>query len=144
MDTVQQFFSQLVINLILAMIPLLAAYSINAIHKLTQKAQLETKRIKEEEQRKLLTDALEDIEILTSKTVTDIEQTTAKALRSLVKEGIKDKAELESLANKAFNEIAEAVKPESKALIQKNFGNFSKYLTKAIESKVFELKNGVS
>ena len=141
MDTAQQFFSQIVIDVAITAIALLAAYSINVMHKLTQKAQLETKRIKDEEQRKLLTDALQDLEILTTKTVADIEQTTAKALREAVKNGIKDKAELEELSKKAFNEIAEAFKPESKALIQKNFGNFSKYLTKAIEAKVLELKS---
>jgi stalled ribosome rescue protein Dom34 len=142
MDTAQQFLSQIVIDVAMAAIALLAAYAINAMRKLTEKAKLETKRIQDEAQRKLLTDALDDLETLTSKTVAQIEQTTAKTLREAVKNGVKDKAELEALSKKAFNEIAEALKPESKALIQKNFGNFSKYLTNAIEAKVLELKSG--
>lgn len=134
MDTAQQFLSQIVIDVAMAGITLLAAYGINAIHKLTQKVKLETKRIQDEEQRKLLTDALEDLEDLTTKTVADIEQRTARALREAVKQGVRERAELEALAKEAYDEIAEAFKPESKALIQKNFGSFSKYLTKAIEA----------
>lgn len=141
MDTAQQFLSQIIIDVALAGVALLAAYAINAMRKLTEKVKLETQHIKDEEQRKLLTDALEDVEILTSKTVAQIEQTTAKTLREAVKNGVRDKTELEALSMKAFNEIAEALKPESKALIENNFGNFSKYLTKAIETKVLELKS---
>lgn len=143
METMQQLFNQVVINFVMAALALLAAYAINALHKLTEKAKLETKRLKDEEQRKLLIDALEDIEILTTKTVTEIEQTTAQALREAVKSGVRDRAELEALSKKAFDEIANALKPESKALIEKHFGNFSKYLTKAIETKVFGVKNGL-
>lgn len=141
METAQQLFNQIVIDIAMAMIALLAAYGVNAIKKLTKKVKLETELIKNEEQRKLLTDALNDLENLTTKTVAQIEQTTAKALREAVKNGIKDRAELEALSKKAFDEIAGALKPESKALIEKNFGNFSKYLTNAIEAKVLELKS---
>lgn len=141
MDTAQQFLSQIIIDVALAGVALLAAYAINAMRKLTEKVKLETQHIKDDEQRRLLTDALEDVEILTSKTVAQIEQTTAKTLREAVKNGVRDKTELEALSMKAFNEIAEALKPESKALIENNFGNFSKYLTKAIETKVLELKS---
>ena len=141
MDTAQQFFSQIVIDVAMAGIALLTAYGINAIHKITQKVKLEARRIQDEEQRRLLTDALEDLEDLTTKTVADIEQRTAKALRRAVKQGIKERADLEALAKEAYDEIAEAFKPESKVIIQKNFGSFSKYLTKAIEAKVLELKS---
>src|SRR5690554_723288 len=118
METAHQLFNQIVIDVAMAMIALLAAYGVNAIKKLTKKVKLETELIKNEEQRKLLTDALNDLENLTTKTVAQIEQTTAKALREAVKNGIKDRAELEALSKKAFDEIAGALKPESKALIE--------------------------
>lgn len=142
METAQSVLNQVIIDVAMAMIALLAAYGVNAIRKLTEKAKLETESIQNEEQRKLLTDALKDLENLTTNTVAQIEQTTAKALREAVKNGVKNREELEALANKAYNEIAEALKPESKALIDKNFGSFSKYLTNAIEAKVLELKSG--
>lgn len=142
MDTLQQIFSQLAVDAILAGLALLAALAINALHKFTQKVKLETQRIESQEQRNLLIAALDDLDTLTTKTVTEIEQTTAKALREAVKQGVKDRGELLTLSKKAFDEIADALKPEYKNAIEKNFGNFSKYLTKAIETKVFELKNG--
>lgn len=138
-----QFIDQIANDITTAIIALLAAYILNTLHKLTEKAKLETKKLKKEEQRKLLLDALDDIEILTKMTVTEIEQTTAQTLREAVKNGVKDRAELESLSKKAFNEIADALKPEAKTLIEKQFGDFAKYLTKTIETKVFELKNGL-
>jgi hypothetical protein len=141
METTQQFLTQIAMNVALAGVALLAAYATNAMHKLTEKVKAETMRIKSDEQRKLLNDALDDVDILTKKTVAQIEQTTAKTLREAVKEGIRDKRELEALSIQAFNEIAEALKPESKAMIEENFGDFSKYLTKVIEEKVLELKS---
>ena len=113
METAQSVLNQVIIDVAMAMIALLAAYGVNAIRKLTEKAKLETESIQNEEQRKLLTDALKDLENLTTNTVAQIEQTTAKALREAVKNGVKNREELEALANKAYNEIAEALKPES-------------------------------
>lgn len=42
--------------------------------------------IEDEQQRGLLLDAITDLEFLAEKTVTNIEQTTAKALREAVKD----------------------------------------------------------
>lgn len=142
MDTLQEIFSQLAVDAILAGLALLAAIAINAVHKLANKAKLETAKIENEQQRNLLNAALDDVETLTTKTVTEIEQTTAKALREAVKQGTKDRAELLALSKMAFDEISDALQPEYKNMIEKNFGSFSKYLTKAIETKVFELKSG--
>lgn len=142
MDTLQEIFSQLAVDAILAGLALLAAIAINAVHKLAKKVKLETAKIENEEQRNLLNAALDDVETLTTKTVTEIEQTTAKALREAVKQGTKDRAELLALSKKAFDEISNALQPEYKNMIERNFGSFSKYLTKAIETKVFELKSG--
>lgn len=142
MGTVQPFITQLVTDVAIAALALLAAIAVNAVHKLTQKIQLQTKQIKSDEQRQLLLEALDDVENLTEKTVTAIEQTTAKTLREAVKQGTKDRSELLALSRDAYTEIVHGLKPEYITLIENNYGNFSTYLSKVIESKVFELKNG--
>lgn len=144
MDGTNQFFTQAILDIVLAALSLLLAYAAAAVRKYTEKVKVEAQQLKDDGQRNLLLDALNDVEELTTKTVTQIEQTTANALRQAVKDGKADKSELEALSKQAFNEISEALRPEAKTLIEKNFGNFSTYLTKTIESKVFELKNAGS
>ena len=136
--------SQMLPDLALAVLSLLLAYGINALRKLTEKVKTETRQIKNEEQRNLLLDALNDVDELATKTVTQIEQTTAKTLREAVKDGKAGKPELEALGTQALKEITEALRPECRELIEKNYGNLSTYLTKTIETKVFELKNAGS
>lgn len=131
-------------DLVLATLSLLLAFGVNALHKVTTKVKTETQQIKNDEQRNLLLDALNDVDELVTKTVTQIEQTTAKSLREAVKDELEDKSKLEALGTQAFKEIVEALRPECKELIEKNFGSFSAYLTKTIEAKVFQLKNGGS
>lgn len=144
MDGMHEIFTQAILDIFLAVLSLLLAYAVAAVRKFTDKVRTETQNLKNDEQRNLLLDALNDVEELTTKTVTQIEQTTAKALREAVKDGKTDKSELEALSKQAYNEITEALRPEAKELIEKNFGNFSTYLAKTIESKVFELKNAGS
>ena len=62
-------------------------------------------------------------------------------MREAVKDGLKNRSELEQLAKVAFNEVAEALKPQSRVLIEKHFGSFSKYLSKTIEAMVFKVKS---
>ena len=124
----------------MALITLLAAYGVNAIHKLTRKLNVETQTIKDQAKRDLLLDAIEDVELLATKTVAQIEQTTAKTLREAVKNGTSDRAELVELSNLAFREIESAIRPITVELINENYGDFSKYLAKTIEEKVLQLK----
>lgn len=133
--------TQMSTDLALTALTLLSAYAINVAHKMTAKIKAETEKIKNQEQRTLLQNAIDDVDELVTKTVKQIEQTTAKDLRAAVKEGKMDKSALEVLAKQAYLEISEALTPEVKDLIQKNFGNISTYLTKTIESTVLDLKN---
>lgn len=140
MDTMQLAVMEFTITVIITGLAVATGLAINAIRNFTKKVKSETKKIENEEQRNLLNAALDDLETLTTKTVTEIEQTTAKALRESVKDGKTDRAELLALSKKAFSEISNSLQPEYRNMIDKNFGSFSKFLTKAIETKVFELK----
>ncbi len=137
----EMIFEQTILGLALAAVSVLAFYGAKAIDNIAKKAKLEAKVIEDEQQRGLLLDAITDLEFLAEKTVTNIEQTTAKALREAVKDGLKNRSELEQLAKVAFNEVAEALKPQSRVLIEKHFGSFSKYLSKTIEAMVFKVKS---
>ena len=140
----QEFFTQIILDVVLALVALALAYGLSAIKSSIAKAKVEALKITNEKERQLLIDALDDIDILTTKTVSRIEQTTAKSLRELVKDGKIERNELIGLSQDAFNEISKSLRPECKTLVEKHFGDFSKYLTNSIEEKVLELKSSSS
>lgn len=135
-----EFVSQILVDILIALIGLAASYLIFVINKAKQRLEVETEKLKDEKQRALVKDALEQLNIITAKTVTKIEQTAAKALRETVKDGKTDKSELLALADQAYWEIINTMKPEYMGLLQKELGDLQKYIKDTIEEKVFELK----
>lgn len=140
MEVIQSTVSEAAVTIVLALIGLLAAYATYGIHKLTEKVKTQTAQLKDEEARRLLNNALEDVEELTTVTVASIEQTTAKQLREAVKDGKVDRSELVALSKQAAEEITAAVKPETQKVIEENLGSFRDYISKLIEEKVLSLK----
>ncbi len=141
MDMIQSTVSEAAVTIVLALVGLLAAFATYGIHKLTEKVKAQTAQLKDEDARRLLNNALEDVEELTTVTVASIEQTTAKQLREAVKDGKVDRSELVALSKQAADEIAAAVKPETQKVIEENFGSFRDYISKLIEEKVLGLKS---
>ena len=143
MEQITSMANEVVVNIVVALLGLLAAYAISGIRSFTTKVKLQTAQLESDGQRGLLLDALDDVQELTTKTVTAIEQTTAKALREAVKDGRATPEELKELSLVARDEIIDAVKPDTMRIIDENFGSFEEYVLKCIETKVLELKNGV-
>jgi vacuolar-type H+-ATPase subunit H len=114
MQAIQSTVNEAVVTLTISLIGLLAAYATYGIHKATQKVKTQTAQLKDENARRLLNNALEDVEELTVITVSAIEQTTAKQLREAVKDGKADRNELINLSKQAALEIMSAVKPETR------------------------------
>ena len=99
-----------------------------------------TAALENDEQRKLLMAALADLDLLTDKTVTSIEQTAAGDLRQLIKAGGASKDELKALSKEAYTRIRNSLATEYQAALKRNFGDFTNLITDSIEAKVLELK----
>lgn len=140
MEAIQSMAVETLSGLALAIISLLGAYGIFFIQKAGAKLKEQTAQITDDKQRKLLEDALADVETLATVTVGAIEQTTASALREAVRDGDIDRKELLALGTKAFEDIKAKVGTSSQALITRNLGSFDDYLHNLIETKVLELK----
>lgn len=140
MDIIQSTASEVLVNLALGVITLLGAYGVYFIQKAAAKVQTQTAQIKDESSRKLLNDALADVENLATVTVGSIEQTTASTLREAVKDGKADREELLALGKKAFDEVKTAIAPEAQKVISDNLGSFDTYLSKLIEDAVRRVK----
>ncbi len=140
MEVIQSMASEVLVNLAVAALGLLAAYAMYYIKQATGKLRAQTAQIQDTETRKLLDNALADTENLATVTVAAIEQTAAKQIREAVRDGKTSRDELVKLGNQAFEEIKAKVAPEAQAAITRNLGSFDEYLRQLIEMKVLELK----
>lgn len=137
---VQNAAREVLLNMALAVISLLAAYGMFYIQKAAARVRMQTSQLKDEASRQLLTNALADVERLAMLTVSAAEQTTAKALREAVKNGTGRREDLLVLGQKVFDEVKTAISPTAQKVITENIGNFDAYLTKCIEDAVRRVK----
>ena len=140
MNIIQSAATEVLVNLALAVISLAGAYAVHYIRLGASKLKAQTAQIEDESARKVLDNALADVENLATKSVGAMEQTTAKALRDAVKSGAANREDLLALGKQVFNEVKAAIAPEAQKVITDNLGSFDDYLTKCIEDAVLKVK----
>lgn len=140
MNIIQSAATEVLVNLSLAVISLAGAYAVYYIRLGASKLKAHTAQIEDESARKVLDNALADVENLATKSVGAMEQTTAKALRDAVKSGAANREDLLALGKQVFNEVKAAIAPEAQKVITDNLGSFDDYLTKCIEDAVLKVK----
>lgn len=140
MNIIQSAATEVLVNLALAVISLAGAYAVYYIRLGASKLKAQTAQIEDESARKVLDNALTDVENLATKSVGAMEQTTAKALRDAVKSGAANREDLLALGKQVFNEVKAAIAPEAQKVITDNLGSFDDYLTKCIEDAVLKVK----
>lgn len=144
MNEIMPVITETLVTIGIALLALLAAYATRGINTVIAKLRAETAKLEDDQFRSYADEALLRAEDLVAKTVTQIEQTTAKALRELVKSGAASRKELEDLGKRAVREVMESLTPEYKDAIFATVGDVEAYVTKAVETKVYELKNGLT
>ncbi|AEG60031.1 hypothetical protein [Desulforamulus ruminis] len=111
-------------------------------HKGATHLKQQTAKVKNEELRQVIWDAIDRVDEAAEKVIGKIEQTTAGPLREAVKAGSVDREELLRLGRKAYWEVRETVGSEVVNVLERNMGDFENYLTSTIENKVLRLKAG--
>lgn len=127
-------------NLTLALLSLAAAYAVYYIRVAAAQAKKRTSQITDEAGRKVLEDALDDVERLAELAVSYTEQTAAKALREAVKAGTANREKLLTLGREVFQEVKGEIAPEAQRVITDNLGSFDHYLEQCIEAAVLKVK----
>lgn len=130
----------LLTNVVLAMIGLVGAYVLYYINLVSSKVKEQTGQIEDERARKVLENAVDDVVNLATVSVNAMEQTTARALREAVKNGVADREELIALGKRVFNEVKLAIAPAAQEVITKNLGSFDDFLSAVIEDAVLKVK----
>ncbi|MFW5435224.1 guanylate kinase [Paenibacillus apiarius] len=136
----QDALNEMVLNVALACITLLATYATYYIRKATRKVLTETSKLTDESQRALIQAAIDRLDDVATKTVQNFEQTVAKELRQAVKEGRTSRDDLLQLSHQAYTEIVTQLKPEYLEALSSTMGDAERYIMSTIESKVLELK----
>lgn len=132
--------TEILVNVILGILTLFGALATLYIQKGIRKLQVETEKIKDEATRDLLNSALGSLDDVALKTVNKIEQTTKKQLLEGVANGTVSPDKIKELANQAYNEITQTLKPEYLQVIQKTMGDSQTYILNLIEQKLQEIK----
>ena len=140
MEIIMSTLNEVLLNLALGVLALLAAYGVYYIQKAVLKLQAQTTGLKSEQARTLLNNAIIDVQNLAFMSVSALEQTTAKALREQVRNGYATREDLLALGQKTFIEVKSAIAPDAQRLITKNLEDFDSYLTKVIEDAVRQVK----
>lgn len=140
MEIIQSAASEMLVNVVLAVIALAGAYAVYYIRMGASALKAQTAKLEDEAARKVLDEAISDVSRLAALSVNAMEQTTAKALREAVKNGTANREELLALGKQVFDEVKAAVGPEAQKVITENLGSFDKYLTNCIEEAVLRVK----
>lgn len=142
MNELMPVITDAALTLSLALLSLLAAYVVRGVNAFTAKVRAETVKLEDDQFRSYADEALARVDDLAAKTVTQIEQTTAAALREAIKDGKADRVELLTLGRLAVADIMDKLSADYKDAIAKTVGDVETYVTKAVETKVYELKQG--
>ena len=81
------------------------------------------------------------VSVVAETTVGKIEQVKARDIREMVKDGSVDRQELCKLADGAYQEIINTLKPDIMETLQMVLSDPSSYIRNEIENKVLEVKN---
>lgn len=140
MQIISSTASNVLANVVLAVIALAGAYAVYYIRLAGANVKAQTAKIKDDAARRLLENALDDVVNLATVSVNAMEQTTAKAIRDGVKAGVNTREQLTILGTKVFCEVKSAISPEAQRVITENLGSFDDYLKKCIEDAVLKVK----
>lgn len=130
-------------NMLVILIGLLSlglGYFTYFLSKYTEKVNIQLKNIKNEGERTLFENALKDLHDTVEKTVVYTEQVVVKGLKEKSLDGKLSKEDILEIGGSVFKQVLDQISPEAKSVLQKNIVNLEDYVSKTVETNVFNLK----
>jgi adenylate kinase len=124
----------------IALLGLASAYAVLYLNKATAKVKEEIGKIQDEKQRALINAAIDRVNDLAFKSVSSVEQSSAKALREAVKAGIEDRQKLLDIGKSAVEDVYNQLSPDAIALLENEVTDVKKYIMNCVESEVLKIK----
>ena len=117
-----------------------SAYATLFVAKVTQKAKVETEKLNDERQRKLIDATLNRVDELLRTNIIALENTAKKDMLALIDDGKIEKDELKKLAQDVKINVLNQLGEDSLAILNDTLGDVNGYLEARIEEKLAEIK----
>ena len=117
-----------------------SAYATLFVAKVTQKAKVETEKLNDERQRKIVNATLNKVDELLRTNIIALENTAKKDMLALIDDGKIEKDELKKLAQDVKINVLNQLGEDSLAILNDTLGDVNGYLEARIEEKLAEIK----
>ena len=117
-----------------------SAYATLFVAKVTQKAKVETEKLNDERQRKIVNATLNKVDELLRTNIIALENTAKKDMLALIDDGKIEKDELKKLAQDVKINVLNQLGEDSLAILNDTLGDVNGYLEVRIEEKLAEIK----
>ena len=121
------------------LISLATIYVVIYLNKLISKAKIEATKIKDEQQRKLVVDGLEDLRRTLVKNIVATEETTKQAMIKS-KQGNLTKEDYKKLAEEVLIKTKDQLSNDTLSLLSRNYDNLNSYIESELEAQLKEVK----
>ena len=120
-----------------------SAYMTLFVAKATQKAKIETEKLNDERQRKIVNATLDKVDELLRTNIIALENTVKKDMLVLIADGKIEKDELKTLAKNVKENVLNQLGNDSLAVLNDALGDVNGYLEARIEEKLVEIKSTI-
>ena len=120
-----------------------SAYMTLFVAKATQRAKIETEKLNDERQRKIVNATLDKVDELLGTNIIALENTVKKDMLVLIADGKIEKDELKKLAKNVKENVLNQLGEDSLAILNETLGDVNGYLEVRIEEKLAEIKKEI-
>lgn len=121
-------------------IAVVSAYMSVLVAKATQRAKLEIAKIKDEQERQIISDALDRVDGLLKTNIIAMENTVKKDMLDAIADGKIDKSELKKLSINVKENVLNQMGDDALDILNKTLGDVEGYLAVRIEEILVEVK----
>ena len=139
-ELLQNTVIQLLGIIIGGILAIASAYMTLFVAKATQKAKVETEKLNDERQRKIVNATLNKVDELLRTNIIALENTAKKDMLALIDDGKIEKDELKKLAQDVKINVLNQLGEDSLAILNDTLGDVNGYLEARIEEKLAEIK----
>ena len=139
-ELLQNTIIQLLGIIIGGILAIASAYATLFVAKVTQKAKVETEKLNDERQRKIVNATLNKVDELLRTNIIALENTVKKDMLASIADGKIEKAELKTLADNVKNNVLKQLGDDSLAVLNDSLGDVNGYLEVKIEEILAQIK----
>lgn len=139
MEGLQNQINESLYTIVGLLISLATIYIVIYLNKLISKAKIEATKIKDEQQRKLVIDGLEDLRRTLVKNIVATEETTKQAMIKS-KQGNLTKEDYKKLAEEVLIKTKDQLSNDTLSLLSRNYDNLDSYIKSELEEQLKQVK----